>query len=661
MNKYYPHLFSPIFVNGKRFRNRILAAPTLSSQLTEEGYLSELNFTCFESKARGGAAAVTLGETAVDWDYAKTHYSQINIWGEKAGVQLANMSDAIHHWGALASIELCHGGVWSNPEFIGGKNPIGPSKTVRPDGVVVEEMTEAQILQVVENFAEAVAICKRCGYDMAMLHAGHGWLLGAFVSPFDNKRTDKYGGTLENRARVPLMVLDRIREKVGTEFLLDMRFSVSEGIEGGIEPDEAVAFVKLAEKHGLNIISQSYGTRWSTDTRGRCTPSSFYDYGCNLEYARALKKGGVSIPVAALGSLDDPELANEAIARGDCDFITLGRAFVADPDYANKVRLGKADEVIKCIKCSKYCGDIPIGRDNNDAILRINHQSTHRFGCAVNPRMGRLHYPPIPKIPSRNVCVIGGGPAGMQAALTAAENGHKVTLLERSSSLGGALKFADTVPFKKFIKLYKEYLIRMMTKCGVDVRLNVDATPEYVSNGKFDTVIAALGAEPIVPDITGIDKNNVYMALESYNRANEMGKRIVIIGGGQVGAETALHFARLGHNVTVIEMADLVARDASFTHRVQLMERLEKEVTCITNSRCTEINNDGVNTIKNDGTNTVYPADSIIIAVGFKPRSDEAEKFFNCAPDFILAGDCMLAKDIGHATTTGYDAAIQIV
>lgn len=658
MSQYYPHLFSPYYLGKKkvRVRNRIETSPTLSPMIDGNGYPTAAFKSYYEEKARGGAGIVTIGETAIDWDYAKTHNAQLNLWGPYAGIQLANVVDGIHKYGALANIELCHGGVFGAPELIGGKDPIGPSETVREDGVHVNEITYEQMEQIKENFVQAVLFCKLCGFDMTMLHGAHGWLLGAFLSPTYNHRTDEYGGSRENRARFPLEVLKAVREAVGPDFLLEYRISGDELCEGGTNIDDCIAFLKEAQQY-IDLAHISCGTRYDIHGRAICQPSCFLPHACNAGYAKAVKEANLNIPVVAVGAMDDPEIADGIIARNEADFVAIARGIIADPFFPRKAMLGQRDDIVPCIRCM-HCLDRSVGRTNTDRVLRFS-ASTHRFTCSVNPTITKENEIVPAANESKKVAIIGGGPGGMKAALCAAERGHKVTLYEKRNVLGGALTFADVVPFKIQLKEYKDYLVRQVGKANITVKLNTEITPEELSKTDTDVVISAVGAIPVVPKIPGIDQENVFVATDSYEVPEKIGDSIVIIGGGQVGCETGLFFAGLGKKVVIVEMQDVIAKDASFTHRIPLLERLDEQTTYILGATCTEINKQGVKIETKEGEQ-VIPADSIIIAAGMKPLNTLGESFRDVAPEFYIIGDCLKPATVHEAVNGAYSAAIQI-
>ena len=661
MKRYFPALFSPIKIGNMTVKNRIETAPTIIPMIDEQGYPTDHFIAHYRNRAKGGAGIVTIGETAIDWKYGKTHFAQINIWGEKAGVALNNVTDAIHQYGAKANIELCHGGVWGAPELnSGGNYALGPSDGVRNDGTVIKEMTEADMNEVADNFAEAVAICYRCGFDMAMIHGAHSWLLGAFLSPIYNKRKDKYGGSLENKARFPLMVLDRIRQAVGEDFPLEYRISGDELDPEGYHLDTCIEFCKMIEDK-VDLIHVSVGTRAYLHGRGIAHPVCFYKHACNSYLAKAVKAAGIKIPVLAVGSMDDPQIANDMIERGEIDMVAIARGIIADPNLPNKAKRGQVEDITPCIRCV-HCLDKSVGRTNKDAVLRFNTASTHRFICSVNPMIGKEHYPEQPLGVSRKVAVIGGGPAGMQAAMDCAKRGHKVTIFEKESQLGGALFFSDFVSFKDQLAEFKEYQKVQVKKLGIDVRLNTEATPSVIEEEGFDSVIAATGATPIIPNIPGVKGKNVFTATQSYTiKPENLGERIVVIGGGQVGCETALHYAMdCGKKVVLVEMQDILASDATFTHRLPLMEHMDEYTTYYLKTRCIAIGDAGITVVEDGGEERIIEADTVLISVGMKSNKEEAEAFRESAIDFVMVGDCIKPTNVEDAVRTGYEAALQI-
>jgi 2,4-dienoyl-CoA reductase-like NADH-dependent reductase (Old Yellow Enzyme family)/thioredoxin reductase len=649
----YPHLFCPIKIGPLTLKNRIVSAPTSLAELSAEGHLTRENVAYYKLKARGGAAAVTVGESIVHSATGKSHPKQILLDDEGVIPSLVEVADAIHQYGAVASIELSHGGMECNPAFLGGRNPIGPSATSidiefmtsGSDRVEVEEMSEALMDEIAEAYAAGAATVKLAGFDMCMIHAGHGWLLAQFLSPLINKRTDKYGGSLENRARFPLLVIDRVRERVGDDFPIELRISGSELTEGGYTVDDAIAFARMVE-HKVDLLHVSAGAHYLVDTMTTMHPSMFLPHGCNVYLAEAVKKA-VNIPVVAVGGISDPTQMEQIIAEGQADIVALARALLADPELPNKAKYGKDDEIVHCLRCFECIGGM---------------FATRTMKCAVNPIIGREYQYSFPASPAerKKVLVVGGGPAGMQAAITAAERGHEVTLCEKSGSLGGALKHAAGVSFKEDLHRFMEYQIRRVGSMAIRVLLNTEVTPELVALEGADVVIAAVGADPTIPQIPGVDKESVVLAADAYSKEREIGERVAVIGGGLVGCEIGLFLAQQGKDVDIIEMLDDVALDANIMHRRALMLELEKSVKIRACMECVEITDGGVNAIGENGERVTFPCDTVVLAVGYMPGSDLVDALRDTAPEFIAVGDCVKPRKVLQAVRTGYDAAMAI-
>ena len=455
----YPHLFSPLKVGNTILRNRIFAAPTGYCDLTVENIATEPLMAYYESKARGGCAVVHVGEAYIDSVHGVDIPKYLKLDTDDCVSHLATVADAINKHGAIASIELMHAGMFSSQSYIEGHQVWAPSDTVihtesdkassRMQGAFLPEMPEEVILETIEQYAQAAKRVQLAGFKMVLLHGGHGWLLHQFMSPLTNHRTDKWGGSPENRCRSASEVN-----------------SVGYGIENGVE------CAKVLDGH-CDIIHCSVGNHEVIESFVVMHPSMFLEDGVNMKYAAEVKKH-VKTPVATVGSFSDPDMMEKALADGLVDVIEIGRGVIADPDLPNKARAGKADEINQCLRCYTCFSQLI---------------TTGQYGCAINPTTGReleVKYdtPPVHK---RKVVIVGGGIGGMQAALTAAERGHTVTLIEKADKLGGVLLIEDGVSFKSKLKLYLEHqAAKVMKHPNISVLLNTTATTELVSGMEPD-------------------------------------------------------------------------------------------------------------------------------------------------------------------------------
>lgn len=645
----YAHLFQPLRLGRTVLKNRIEAAPVSVANLTPQAHFTPDNIAIFERKAKGGAAIVNMGEARIDLKTGISHLLCLALDDPEVMPSLILATDAIRRHNAIPAIEILHPGGRANPEYYDG--PIwAPSDAPGHLGKDYTALDEKTIDYIVNCFANAAEMAWLGGVEMVMIHGGHGWLLHEFLSPLNNHRTDKFGGSLENRARISLMVVDAIRRRC-PELLIEFRLSGSELVEGGLTIDDQVEFAKLLDGK-VDLIHVTAGTFHNPETNQHMVPSMFHPFGVNVEFAAAIKKA-VKTPVAVVGGLDEPELMEQVLAEGKADIIAVGRSIIADAQMPGKLRGGRADDVTPCIRCN-HC--------ISESFVPYVKYSSRLTRCSVNPVAGREYTEKdvCPALIPKKVLVIGGGPAGMEAAITLADRGHRVILAEKSGRLGGAIRFAGHVSFKSKLDQLMQVLIRRVERRKITVMLNTGMTPELARSLRPDAIVCAIGADPIVPPVPGVDLEIAVSAVGMHEHMEEIGQNVVILGGGLVGCEESILLGELGKKVTVLEMKPELCRDAPFLHHEAVLLEMERlGITARTGMQCTGILPDGV-TAEQDGKEIKLPADTVIIAAGLAPKLDEAESFRSCAPEFWKIGDCRQARNVRLAIHEGYDAGSYI-
>ena len=553
----------------------------------------------------------------------------------------------MHRHNCNAVMELAHGGKFANARGHGsaeGVN-IGPNDEINGEGHPVRSMTEEDIYRVADCFGQAAKLVKEAGFDMVLIHGGHGWLLGQFSSPAMNHRTDRWGGSLENRMRFSLLVIEKVREAVGPDFPIEFRMSGAEFTKGGYGIEEGIEMAKAIDGK-VDIIHVSAGVHEDPEVFVRTHPSMFIEHGCNVYLAAEIKKH-VKTPVATLGGLNDPDMMEEIIATGKADIIEIARQSICDPYFPEKAFSGNKDDITRCCRCFTCF---------------YNYLTNRTFCCAFNPVVGNEleHKHAFPPTTPKKVIVVGGGPGGMEAAITAAGRGHSVTLYEKNSRLGGQLLSEQYIPFKQDMYNFVKVLEGRLAKSGVDVRLNTELTAEQAAAENADVIITAIGAKPIVPPIPGIDNEKVVGLTALHQPEPALGQKVVILGGGLVGSECAIYLDGLGKDVTIVEMKDDWAADSYFMHKNAMKIYMrDSNIKIHVNTTAKAISDKGLVCQTPEGE-LVIPADNILLAAGMKADRKAAESFYNAAPRVFETGDCIKAGRVVEAVTTGYYRAIDI-
>lgn len=637
MNPRYKKIFEPIKIGSMLVKNRIITAPAAPRLASPEGLVSQELIEWTRALAKGGAGIVTVGISMVTPPVPGTSGYCVNMGSDHVINGLSVLADTVHRYGAKASIELA--GFAFGHDMPEGMSPI-------------DVMTQEEIDNWIELFADAAERACKAGMDMILLHGGHGILISNFFSPLFNHRTDKYGGSIENRATFACELLDAIRARVGNKLAIEFRLSASELIEGGIEIEETIEFIKIIQDK-IDLVHVSAGLLLLDDIVPMVTQPTYFERGINAHFAASVKKAaGIKIPVTTVGSID-MELAAEIIEKDEADMFAMIRTVIADPNAVNNARTGKEEETRPCIRCV-----LCLNRTHGPAGIRV--------ACAVNPKVGReleLKDEALKAEISKKVVVVGGGPAGMEAARSAADRGHDVVLFEKSPRLGGALNLAVAPDFKADLKDYLEWAIRMTSRHPkIHLRLSAEATPDKVLAEKPDAIIVALGAEGNIPPIPGLDGENVVWVGDVETGEAQTGNRVVIAGGGLTGCEVALDLARKDKKVTIVEMvSEKQMLEVSPIPMTAMLQLLKKEnVTVLSGHKLLRAEENTVHITGENGEKTLE-FDTLIVSLGVKPKTEEALTFENLVDDTYFIGDCASNRGTLYtATTAGYNAGRDI-
>ena len=643
----FPHLLSPLKIGNVMYRNRMFASPTGHTDIVSGGQPSIEAVMLFERKAIGGAAVVSTGEINVDPDERNPSSWPRDLL-KRNNYNWPRLASAVSRHGAVPSAELQFTGINSR---LRGREPRrtdpawGPVDMENYAGYQVKAMTEERFEEVIRGFGETALAAKNHGFEMVTLHGAHGWGLQQFMSPTLNTRTDRWGGNPANRCRLAVMCIDEIHRVCGKNFPVEIRISGSEIEPDGYDVDEACRIAEQLDGHA-DIIHVSVGhIRHSPMSFARTHVSMFYPEGVNVPYAAEIKKHVKYSKVATLGGLSTPEFMEEIIASGKADIVYMARQLFCDPDFPNKVRAGDTEHIRHCMRCLNCFSHCMLKGD---------------FHCAINPEISRERetFYSLPPAKKEKVLVIGCGIAGMEAALVAKQNGHEVILCEKGPELGGRILCERNVPFKARLHEYIDYQTRRLDEAGIDVRLNTDVTPAMAKSIGADTIIAAVGSEPVIPPIPGVEGANVTHAIELFKDPEKSGKNIVILGAGFVGVELAIYLKKYyGVNCEIVEMLGTISDGGNDHHKSAVDDQINQlQIPIHFNTRAVEITPEGVKCVSGD-EELFLAGDMVVIAAGMRPLSEEAMAFNECAPAIHMVGECRKVANILEATSTAYTTA----
>lgn len=640
--------FTPIHIGKMMVKNR-LVVPAMDSHMPEEdGLIGENALNYYGARARGGFGMIIVEIAAVQ-KCGIGMPNEINIYDDICIPGLTKLSDRIKYYGSRAIIQLHHAGR-ETVSAMAGKQPVAPSSVPCPvDRETPHELTTEEVYELINDYIDAAVRAHKANFDGVEIHAAHGYMGGQFLSPRSNKRIDEFGGSLEGRSYFLKLIVEGIKEKCGEDFPVIVRISSDEARIGGIELNESVMHAQLLEDYGYDAIHLSAGTYGTWDT---IVPPPNAQQGWNLSATKIINSA-VDIPVIAVGRFTDPFFINKAIERGDTDFISLGRQSIADPDFPNKMYSGQLQEIVPCLSCTQRCMSF-----NDPSTLQ---EGDYGVSCLLNPMSNdRPDVQLKPAEVQKNIMVIGGGPAGLEAAWVAASRGHNVSLYEKNpkSRLGGQFLTAAYPPFKQDLTRAIRYYTYMCDKYNVNMNFDTEVTPEFISDKKPDAVIMATGAKPLIPNIKGIEGKNIKIANNVLMGEPVIGN-VLVIGGGLVGVETAEYCTDYCDNVTLVEMQSDIATEMYLTVRDSLLRRFkEEEIKVYTNTKVKEFTETGIICEMEGETKTLEGYDSIILALGAKAYTpfDVA----SCIKESYVIGDAKNARSALEAIYEGFRIAQKI-
>ncbi|RJQ68467.1 MAG: FAD-dependent oxidoreductase [Desulfobacteraceae bacterium] len=635
-------LLSPITVRNLEIPNRAVLPPMGTGLCNRDGTVSEAQLAYMQRQASGGAGLLISEITAVH-PSGLVIAAQTGAWDDRFIPGLKRLAGVMHSSGGRAAMQLHHAGRESYYLLKKGK-AIGPSAI--PSSVYRQaprEMSLEEIEEIIAAFGTAAARAKQAGFDAVEIHGAHGYLLTQFLSAVSNQRTDRYGGNFADRARFAIEVVRSVRRNVGEDFPILLRLSAEEYIKNGYTVDDVVTILPALTQAGVDVIHASIGTHGSPAGITSAPPE--FESGFNVWRAEKIKKAS-GVPVIAVGRFNDPRVADRVIASGAADLVAFGRQQLCDPDFLEKAKKGRYEDIRICIACNQGC----IEREMFEG---------KSVRCAINPETGQeLLYPKAPAVTTRNVWIIGAGPAGLTAAYEAKRLGHTVTVFEKEPQPGGNLLYACKAPHKEIYLQWIQWLARQVQQAGAVIRTGTTVTEAMLAEGKPEMVVLAAGAEKIIPPICGIDLPHVRDAWEILSEKVPPGKNSLVVGGGLIGMETACFLAARGASVTLIEQLPSSPVPKATSHGYSLHKYLrEKKAQLRFGCALQAIQTDSVTLIDNGREEKISGLDQIVLAVGMRPRNELKQCLEASGIRYTVVGDALEVRRIMEATEEGAKAA----
>ena len=637
----FPFLFSPLSIKGLVLKNRIVMPPMCTSFATIGGAVTDRLVGYYRARAEGGVGLIDVEFTYIH-PAGKVFDHMLGIYDDRLVPGLRRLTHAIHEQGTKIIIQIAHAGRRTHSEVIGCL-PVAPSPLPRLNGETPRELNVPEIEETIHAYIQAARRAKQAGFDGVMIHMAHGYLIQQFLSPLSNQRPDRYGGDLKGRARFALEILRGIRQEAGKDYPVTCRLCGDEFVRGGIDLPEAIQFARLLEAHGMDALEVSAGTH---ETPQILSAPPYFPMGFLAHLSEGIKKE-VKIPVGSVGRIHDPRLAEAILAQGKADFVAIGRALIADPQWPNKAYQGKMNEICPCISCNQGCND------------RMYYQQD--ISCTVNPSVGReTLFTFLPPGKKKKVLVLGGGPAGLEAARISALRGHRVFLYEKEKDLGGQLRIASVPPAKEDLDKLRKFFVEELARLGVKVRLG-KITKKAIEKLSPDMIVVAVGGKPRELAGYSFSDGKVLSAWDVLSGQKAVGKRVVIIGGGQVGLETADFLLPQGKEIIILEMLKRPGQDMSPRARKMVLERLiQHGVDILTEAKAVAVLEDGVVFNRAGIVDQVRGRDSVIVAVGTAPQEVGIRGLEKMGFPIRRIGDCALPRKAFDAIHEGFAVGMEI-
>jgi 2,4-dienoyl-CoA reductase-like NADH-dependent reductase (Old Yellow Enzyme family)/thioredoxin reductase len=635
------NLFSPFSIGALKMRNRIVMPPMATHYASSEGFVTDRQITYYVERAKGGVGYITVEHTGI-LQQGKASPNMLLISSDEHAFAIERLIEAVHGVGGEIIVQINHAGRQTSTS-VTGFPIVGPSPIPCPTrDEIPQELSIGEIQEIIEAFSVAAQRVKKAGADGVELHMAHGYLICSFLSPFSNQRSDQYGGDVQGRARFAAEVLKSVRNKVGPDFPIICRLSGDEYVDGGLNIEETRQIAKLLEKNGADGLHVSACNAASGYLNH---PTYYVEEGIFVHLAQAIKSE-VEIPVIAVGRIRNPIMADQIIRDGKADLVSMGRALIADPQIPNKAAEGRFEDIVPCISCNRC--------------IQTLRQGAVR--CSVNPEAGNEEKFKLAKTDRpRKVWVVGGGPGGLKAAEIAALRGHRVTLFEKNSKLGGRARLAAVPPKKAILNDFLDYLERRVNGLGVTMELEREFTVDMLDPARSDVVIVATGALPRFPDWKGVKESGALSVDDVLSKEGEIGEKVLVIGGGGVGVETADYLSESGKEVTVVEMLEEIASDLVFHLKHDLSERLsKKDVTILTSTRVKELGKGYAVVEDASGVKKIDGFDTIVLAVGSIPDDRLAKSLEGEVPEVYVVGDASKPREILEAVYEGEEIAVRI-